>query len=65
MKVGREEMFELKIGNERSHEISNDKGVRVVNFVVSNFTVKSIMSPHSNIHKFTWMLPDGENPQSD
>jgi hypothetical protein len=31
-KVGREDIFEPTIGNESSHEISNDNGVRIVNF---------------------------------
>jgi exonuclease III len=34
-KVGREDIFKLTIGNERSHEISNDNGVTVVNFATS------------------------------
>jgi hypothetical protein len=33
--VGREDIFKPKIGNERLDEISNDNGVRVVNFVTS------------------------------
>jgi hypothetical protein len=42
-------------GNENLHEISNDNGVRVVNFAISkNIIVKSTMFPHHNIHKFTW-----------
>jgi hypothetical protein len=32
-KVGREDIFKATIGNESLHEISNDNGVRVVNFV--------------------------------
>jgi hypothetical protein len=45
-KVGREDMFRLTIGN--------DNGVRVVKFATSkNFTVKSTMFPHRNIHKYT------------
>ncbi|PNF22036.1 hypothetical protein B7P43_G10581 [Cryptotermes secundus] len=52
-KVGRKDIF--KPTNERLHEISNDNGVRVVNFATSkNLTVKSTMFPHRNIHKFTW-----------
>jgi exonuclease III len=31
-KVGREDIFKPTIGNERLHEISNDNGVRIVNF---------------------------------
>jgi exonuclease III len=34
-KVGREEIFKPTIRNESLHEISNDNGVRVVNFIIS------------------------------
>jgi hypothetical protein len=34
-KVGRENIFKPKIGNENSHEINNDNGVRIVNFTTS------------------------------
>jgi hypothetical protein len=48
------------IGNDSLHEISNDNGVRVVNFATSkNLIVKSTMFPHRNIHKVTWTSPDG------
>jgi hypothetical protein len=43
-KAGREDIFKLTIGNESLHEISNDNGVRLVNFATSkNLTVKSTM----------------------
>jgi hypothetical protein len=43
------------------HEISNDNGVWLVNFATSrNIRVKSTMFPHCNIHKYTWMSPDGK-----
>jgi hypothetical protein len=59
-KVGREDIFKPTIGNESSHEISNDNGVRVVNFAtLKNLTVKN-MFPHHNIHTFTWMSPNGK-----
>jgi hypothetical protein len=55
-KVGREDNLKPTIEN----EINNYNGVRVVNFATSkNFTVKSTMSPHRNIHKVTWTSPDG------
>jgi hypothetical protein len=48
------------IGNESSHDISNDNGV-IVNFATSkNLIVKSTMFPHHNIHKLTWTSPDGK-----
>jgi hypothetical protein len=59
-KVGREDIFKPIIGNESVHEISNDNGVRVVNFATpKNLTVKSTMFPHRNIYKVTWMSHDG------
>jgi hypothetical protein len=59
--VGRENIFKPTTGIESLHEISNDNGVRVVNFATSkNLIVKSTMFPHCNIHKFTWTSPDGK-----
>jgi hypothetical protein len=61
-KIGREDIFKPMIGNESLHEISNDNGVRVVNFATSkNLTVKSTMFPFflpfgSNIFKRTYSL---------
>jgi exonuclease III len=53
-KVGREDIFKPTIGNEILHEISNDNGVRIVNFAMSkHLRVKSMMFPHANIHKYT------------
>jgi hypothetical protein len=50
-KAGREDIFKSTIWNENLHKLSNDNGVRVVNFVTSkNLTVKSTVSPHRNIH---------------
>jgi hypothetical protein len=59
-KVSREDIFKPTIGNESSHEISNDNGVRrVANFATSkNLIAKSTMFPHRNINKFTWTSPD-------
>jgi hypothetical protein len=59
VKVGREGIFKTKFGNERSHEISNDNGFRVVNFAKSkNLVVKSNMYTHRSIHKYSWTSPD-------
>jgi hypothetical protein len=53
-KEGREDNFKPTIGNESLRKISNDNGVRLVNFAQS-----SVFSHHS-IHKYTWMFPDGK-----
>jgi exonuclease III len=53
-KVGREDIFKPAMGNVSLHEISNNNGVRLVNFATSrNIRVKSKMFPHRNIHKYT------------
>jgi hypothetical protein len=60
-KVGREDIFKPNIGIEGLQEISNDNGVRVVNFSTSkNLIVKSTMFPHRNIHTLTWTSPGGK-----
>ena len=60
-KVGRENIFRPTVGNERVHQVSNDNGVRTVNFATSkNLDVKSTMFPHLNIHKYTWTSPGGK-----
>jgi hypothetical protein len=61
VKIDREDIFKPTIGNESSHEISNDNGVRVVNFATSkNLVVKSTIFPHRSIHKYTWTSPHGQ-----
>jgi endonuclease/exonuclease/phosphatase family metal-dependent hydrolase len=61
-KVGREYIFKPTIGNESLHEITNDNGVRLVNFATfKNLRVKSTMFPYRNIHKYTWTSPDGKS----
>jgi hypothetical protein len=53
-KVGRENIFKSTVRNESIHEISNDNGVRLVNFTTSkNLRVKSTMFPRRNNHKYT------------
>jgi hypothetical protein len=53
-KVGRECISKPTIGNESPHKISNDNGVKEVNFATSkNLIVKRTMFPHCDIHKYT------------
>jgi hypothetical protein len=60
-KVDKEEIFKPTIGNESLHEISNDNGVRLVNFATSkNIRVKSTMFAYRNIHTYTRTSPDGK-----
>jgi hypothetical protein len=60
-KVGIEDIFKPTIENEGLHDISNDNGVKVINFATSkHLIVKSTMSPHRNIHKHTWNSSDSK-----
>jgi hypothetical protein len=60
-KVGRENIFKPTIGNKSLHEISNDSGVRVVNFATSkSLVVKSTIFPHRSIHKYNWTFLQGK-----
>jgi hypothetical protein len=60
-KVGEEDIFKPTTGNGTLYEISNDNGVRVVNFTTSkNLIVRSTTFLHCNIHKYAWMSPDGK-----
>jgi hypothetical protein len=60
-KVGREDIFKSTIGNESTHEISNENGVRVVNFAAfKNLVVRSTMFPHCYSHKYNWTSPEGK-----
>jgi hypothetical protein len=58
-KVGKENISKPTICNESLHEISNNNGFRVVNFATSK-NLESTMFPYRDIHKYTWMSPDGK-----
>jgi hypothetical protein len=50
-KVSMEDIFKPIIGNESLNKISNDSGVRIVNFATSkNLIAKSTMFLRRNIH---------------
>jgi hypothetical protein len=48
-KVGREDIFKPTVGNESSHEISNNNGFIVKIATSKNLGVKSTMFPHRDI----------------
>jgi hypothetical protein len=59
-KVGRENIFKPKIGNESLHKISNENRVRVVNFAASkNLVIRSTMFPRCKIYKYAWTSAEG------
>ena len=59
-KIGREVYYHPTIGKHSLHENSNDNGTRVIDFATSrNMIVSSTYFEHKNIHKATWVSPDG------
>jgi hypothetical protein len=51
VKVGREDILKPIIGNESLHEVSNDNGVRVVNFATLKILIlKGTTFPHCDIN---------------
>lgn len=59
-KVGREIIWKGIAGNESLHLQSNDNGVRLLSCASSaNLRVMSTYFPRKDIHKATWVSPDG------
>jgi hypothetical protein len=64
-RIGRDDTFELTVGNESLHEIRHDYTVRVVNCdTLGNVIVKCTVFTLYSIHKYTWTCPDRKT-QSD
>jgi hypothetical protein len=58
-KVGKD-LRALNAGEHSLHEVSNDNGMRLIDFEVSkNMVISSVRFPHKDIHKETWISPDG------
>jgi len=60
-KIGKEALYRAVIGTHSLHEVSNSKGMKLINFAIGKgLCIKSTMFPHKDIHKYTWVLPDGK-----
>lgn len=58
--IGREQCYNGVNGKHSLHELSNDSGIRVANFAISNgLIIKSTQFQRKNIHKVTWNSNDG------
>jgi hypothetical protein len=59
-KIGKEVMYRTAVGIHSRHETSNENGRRVADFTLGkNMRTSSTYFPHKNIHKETWICPDG------
>jgi len=59
-KVGKEEMYKPTTGNESLHNETNNNGIKMIQFAISNgFNVRRSTFPYKDIHKETWYTVDG------
>jgi len=59
-KIGKERIYNNLAGMHSLHEHSNDNGSKLPNFATEKgLIIKSTMLPQKDIHKYTWVSPDG------
>lgn len=59
-KVGREEDYRNITGNKSFHEKSNENGKKLIQLAMEyNMKIVSTSFQHKDIHKITWVAPDG------
>jgi sorting nexin-29 len=59
-KVGREEIYRPAIGKWSLHEVTNENGLRLIDFATEKgMVIKSTFFRHKRIHQATWESPDG------
>ena len=59
--VGREDFFRPIIGRESLHSVTNDNGLKLINFAATrDMAISSTYFARKNIRKHTWRHPNGE-----
>jgi hypothetical protein len=60
VQVGKEEDFQATIGLHSLYNTSNDNGQQLIDFATSkNMVINPTSFSHKEIHKHTWVSPDG------
>lgn len=60
-KIDKGALYRAAIGTHSLHEALNDNGMKLISFSVGKgLCIKSIMFPRKEIHKYTWVSPDGK-----
>ena len=58
--VSKESIYKPTIGNESLHNETNNNGIKMIQFTISNgLNVRSTTFPHKDIHNETWYSADG------
>ena len=61
-KIGKEALYRAVAGAHSLHEITNNNGMKLINFAIGKgLFIKSTMFPRKEIHKYTWISPDGKH----
>ncbi|XP_052903281.1 craniofacial development protein 2-like [Anopheles moucheti] len=64
--VGQEEVYKPTIGSFSAHQLTNDNGLRLVNFVFSkHMTIRSTFFQHAPRFRYTWRSPQQTYSQID
>lgn len=59
-KVGQESLSRSTTGPHSAHDLSNENGLRLIDFAVSRgMVIASTLFPHKAAHKYTWRSPGG------
>jgi hypothetical protein len=60
-KIGKEDTFISAVGQYSLHQTFNDNGCKAADFALNqNLNISSTHFIHKNLHKSTWISPDGK-----
>ncbi|XP_072375240.1 uncharacterized protein [Diabrotica undecimpunctata] len=57
--IGKEICYQDYIGKHSLHDVTNDNGLRLISIASKDLIVGSTCFNHKNIHKATWISPNG------